>query len=69
MLLWFKLAFYFLNINNPQWNSLSHGLSIFQVSKLGDKNTLKLEANAGAVKVCLFFDILEFLNKGGDSDF
>lgn len=34
------------------WNSLSHGLSIFQEGKSSDKDTLKLEAQAEKSKVC-----------------
>lgn len=34
------------------WNSLSHGLSIFQEGKASGKDTLKLEAQAEKSNVC-----------------
>lgn len=40
------------------WNSLSHGLSIFQEGKGDQKDTLKLETNAESSKVLSIFLLL-----------
>lgn len=34
------------------WHSLSHALEIFQENKMSDKDSLKLEVTADALKVC-----------------
>lgn len=46
--------FYLSNYPFWIWNSLSHGLSIFQEGKSGGKDSLKLETNADSNKVFFF---------------
>lgn len=47
------------------WNSLSHGLSIFQEGKSGEKDSLKLEKNAESSKV--LFLVSAIVNYGETS--